>query len=171
MQAARLRKWGTWSSPRGIRRTQINQRFGLRYVFRIFDKILFRGLLDKCVKLKWVETPVEKLDWLSRTSSISDTERGPRACIQIVKSAATGTWTDATLQERLEAMLFEMTQVFFVIFIQSCIPLQRPDYRGASRSHSGDGALFENLLQGVKQEADRTLTGLSRPWQVTNRRR
>ena len=169
MKAAQLRRWGTWSSLRSIRRSQINQHFGLRYVFRVFDKLLFRGLLDGCVKLEWVETPTENLGWLSRNSMISDAKRGPYVFIQIVKPAATGTWTHATLQERLEAMLFEMTQVFFVIYIQNGIPFQRPGYRAASGRQSGDGILFENLLQGVKQEADRTLIGFSRPWQVRSR--
>lgn len=169
MKAAQLLKWGTWSSPRSTRRSQINQHFGLRYVFRILDKILFCGLLDKCVVLKWVDNPMEDLGWLSRLSMISDAKRGPHALIRIVKPVATGTWTHEILQARLEAMLFEMTRAFFVIYVHNCIAFQRPGYRAASGRQSEHATLFKKLLREVEQEANCTLKGLSRPWQVTSR--
>ena len=83
-RASMLLRWGTWSFYPNVRRKQINQYFDLGYVFRMFDGILFHGLLRDCVRLKW-QAPKGKLDCLSRTTLISDPRRGACALIEITE--------------------------------------------------------------------------------------
>ena len=163
-EATELGKWYTWARGPNIRRKQINQHFGLGHVFRILDKILFRGLLSKCVVLRWVEAPVEKMDWLSRTTWKSDATRGPYALIEVRKPVANGPWTLAIMQECLESMLFEMTWVVFVMYIHNAVPFQRSYDRAKSGKQSVTGSSFRSLLREVRKEAKSTLGGLSRPW-------
>lgn len=163
-KASMLSRWGTWSSYRNIRQKQINKYFSLGYVFRMFDGIFFHGLLRQCVKLEW-QTPTGKLDCLSRTM-ISDTRRGPCILIEIMEPLTYGPWTFAVLQRRLEDLLYEMTQVFFLMICRDCVPSQRSSKRAASGLRSKYGSSFEKLLREVKQEANRSLKGLPRPWNL-----
>ena len=61
-----LHRWRIWSLYLYVRRRQIRCYFGLWWVFRIFDGLLFHGLLGNRVVLRWVEAPTEKLDRPSR---------------------------------------------------------------------------------------------------------
>lgn len=170
-KATELRNWYTWSRRPNLRRKQINQHFDLGRVSRKFDKILFRGLLSKRVVLRWVEAPVKNVDWLSRTTSKSDAKRGPYTLIEVRKPVANGPWTLAIIQESLEAMLFEMTSVFFVMYIHNGIPFQRSHNRAKSRNQSVHGSSFRSLLRRVEKEAKGTIKGLSRQWQLNIPRR
>lgn len=143
-KASMLSRWGTWSSYRNVRQKQINQYFGLRYVFRMFDEILFHGLLRHCVKLEW-QTPTGKLDCLSRTV-ISDNPRGPCVLIEIMDPLTNGPWTVAVLQERLDALLYEMTQVFFLVIRRNCVHFPRSSKRAASGLRSKSGSSLGKLL-------------------------
>ena len=159
-EAANLRKWDTWSSARNLRPKQINQHFNLEYVYRILDKLLFDGLLGKGVVLRWVETPVGKTDWLSRTTLISDAKRGPCALVEVMKPLANGPWTLEIVQECLEAVLCEMTHMFFLMY--SCIGglSQWSNNRVAIGGEPGRGSSFRKLLRRVEREANRTLKGV-----------
>lgn len=163
-KASMLSRWGTWSSYRNVRQKQVNQYFSLGYVFRIFDRILFRGLLRHCVKLEW-QAPTGKLDCLSRTM-FSDTRRGPCILIEIMEPLTNGPWTVAVLQERLDALLYEMTQVLFPMICRNCVPFQRSSKRAASGLRSKYGSSFRKLLREVKQEANCSLKGLPKPWNL-----
>lgn len=163
-KASMLSRWGTWSSYRNVRQKQINQYFSLEYVFRMFDGILFRGLLRHCVKLEW-QVPTGKLDYLSRTI-FSDTRRGPCILIEVMEPLTNGPWTVAVLQERLDALLYEMTQVFYLMICRNCAPFQWSSERAASELRSKYGSSFRKHLREVKQEANRSLKGLPRPWNL-----
>lgn len=156
-EAAEFRKWETWLSPRNFRRKQINQHFDLPYVFRIFDGLLFRGRLRNLVVLRWVDAPMGKPEQLSRNTSITDIRRWPCALIELTRSLCNGPWAGATIQERLEAMLYEMTRVYFLMYI--------------SRGQSGHGPLFRKFLRRVEEEANHTLRGFSGLWQMESPRR
>ena len=102
---------------------------------------------------------MEKMDGLSKTTWKSDTQRGPYALIEVRKPIANGPWTPAIIKACLESMLFELTFVFFVMYIHNGVPFQRSNYRAASGAQSGNGSSFESFLQEVEGEADGTLRG------------
>lgn len=167
-KAIMLCKWHTWSSHRNLRQKQINQDFDLGYVSRILDGVLFRGSLGNCVELKW-EAPKEKLDCLSRTTLITDARRGHRVRIEIMKPLANGPWTLEIMQERLDALLYEMTRVFSLMNTRNRVPFQRSNKRygrSASGRRFGYGFLSRRLLREVQRKANRTLKGLPRPWDL-----
>lgn len=170
-EAANFRRWDTWSSARNLRPKLINQHFNLGYVYRILDALLFNGLLGKGVVLRWVETPVGKTDWLSRTTLISDAKRGPCALVEVMKPLANGPWTLATVQECLEAVLCEMTHVFFLMYHRNCGLSQWSNNRVAIGGQPGHGSSFRKLLRRVEQEANRTLKGFPRSWQLSSPRK
>ncbi len=86
--------------------------------------------------LSWVETSVRKTDWLSRTTLISDAKGEPYALVEVVKPVATGPWTHAVIQECLEAMLFEMAKIYFLM------------YSNCGLCHEGySGSSFRKLLR------------------------
>lgn len=165
-KAIELHKWYTWSGPPNIRRKQINQHFDLGHISRILDKIIFHGLLGNYVVLRWVEAPTKDLDWLCRTTLISDHKRGPCDFIEVMKPVTNGPWTLVIIQECLEAMLLEMTRVFFEMYIRDCVSFQGSNNPVVCGRKSRNGSLFRKLVRGVEQEANRTLKGLSRPWHL-----
>ena len=165
--AAKLRGWDTWSWPTNLRQKQINQHFNLRYVYHIFNERLFHNLLSNVV-LRWVEAPTGKLDWLSRTILISDPKRGPYALIEIEKPMSNGPWTLAIIQELLNAVLYEMTQVFYSMYGHNYISFRLLGNRARSAAQSGNRALFRDLVQEVEREANTTLKGLPRLWQLVS---
>lgn len=164
--APKLSRWDTWLSLPNFRRKQTNQNFGLRHLSSILDEKIFEGLLRNCVLLRWVEAPMGKLDWLGRTTLISDAKRGPCTLIEVMKPLPNGPWTHKIMQERLDAVLYELTRVYFLMYIRNCVPYQRSNNRAASGRQPGHGSLFSDLLQKVEQEANRKLRGLPRPWQL-----
>lgn len=156
-QVAALHDWKTWLSLPNFRRRQINQHFGLWYVFRIVNELLFYDRLDSLVVLRWVDGPIGKLEQLSRTTFITDVKRGPYALIELTRPLRNGPLSEEVIQERLEAMLYEMTGVYSLLFI--------------SRGQSGNGPLCRQFLQRVQDEANHTLSGFSRQWQLKSSRR
>lgn len=169
-KAVKRRGWDTWSLPRSLRRKQINQHFGLGKLYRILDEELFSGLLGNRVVLRWVEAPSLKLDRLSRTILISDPKRGPRPVIEVMRPLPNGPWTLEIIQERSNALLYEMTQLYYLMNNRNCISLLQLNTRAMRGGRSGDGALFRKLLRKVEQEANCKLKGLPRPWQLISTR-
>ena len=168
IEAIMLCKWHKWSSYPNLRRKQINQYFDLWYVFRMLDGILFQGMLRNCVLLKW-RTPKGKLDCRSRTKVITDARRGPCVRIEVTKPLVNGPWTLAIMQERLNVLLYEMTQVFFLMNSRTCVPSQRSNKRCNRASNGrqfGYGSLFKKSLQEVDQKANRILKGPPGQWDL-----
>ena len=160
-EAANLQRWDIWSSPRNLRRKQIIQYFNLRYISRILDKILLHGLSGNRMVLRWVETSVRKTDWLSRTTLISDAKGEPYVLVEVMKPVANGPWTHAIIQECLEAMLFEMAKMYFLMYSRNC----------GLCDEGHPGSSFRKLLRRVEEEANRILEGFPRPWQLRNPRK
>ena len=169
-KAVKRRGWDTWSSPSSLRRKQINQHFGLGKLYRTLDEELFSGLLGNRVVLRWVEAPSLKLDWLSRTILISDPKRGPRPLIEVMRPLSNGPWTLEIIQERSNAVLYEMTRLHYLMYNRNCISLLQLNTRAMRGGRSGDGALFRRLLRKVEQEANCKLKGLQRRWQLISTR-
>lgn len=163
-EAVELRRWGTWSSPRNVRQKQINQHFDLGRISRILDKIIFRGLLGNRVIFRWSKAPRGKLE--SKTTLISDVKRGPCTLIEVVKPLTNGPWTLAIIQEFLEATLFEMTEVFFLMYSRNCAPFQQANNQAWIGGLSRHEILPRKLWREVEKEANRTLKGFQRPWQL-----
>ncbi len=166
IEAAMLRKWDTWL--RNLRPKQINQYFGLRYIFRIVDNLLFHGLLCTFVVLKWRAPSMGQLPRPSRTTLILDTKRRPRALIEVMKPLTNGPWTHTIMQERLNALLSEMTQVFFMLHTRNGIPFSRSNSRAASGRLSKHGSSWRTLLREAEGKANHLLKGLPRPWNLRN---
>lgn len=165
-KAINIRIWETWSSYPSLRRKQINQHLGLRYISRIFDGIFFRGLLRNRVVLKWAKTPTERLDCLSRTTLILDVIQGPRALIEVMKPVINGPWALAAIQSRLEAILYEMTLVYSLMHSRDCVSFQRSNNRAASGRKSSLGSIARQLIREAEQEANRILKGFPRRWDL-----
>ena len=163
-EAVELRKWGTWSSPRNVRQKQINQHFDLGRISRILGKIIFRGLLGNCLIFRWSKVSRGKLE--SKTTLVSDVERGPCALIEVVKPFINGPWTLGIIQESLEATLYEMTDVFFLMYSRNCAPFQRANNQAWIGGLSRHEFLPRKLWREVGKEATRTLKGFQRPWQL-----
>lgn len=159
---ASVRRWKTWSSYPNPRRKQIKQYFGLPYISRILDEIIFRGQLGNHVLLRWVE----RLDCSSRTTLISDAKRGPHILIEVMKPITDGPWTPEIMQQRLEAVLSAMTNVAFQMYIRDCVPFQQMTNRAAKGRKSGYDSLYRKFLRGVEQEANLKLKGLPRLWDL-----
>ena len=170
LKAAKFSTWNTWSLPSSIRRKQINQYFHLGHISRIFDDLLFRGLLKKRLVLRWVEPSTGKPEWLSRTTLISDVKRGPCALIEVVKSPAHGPWTVPTIQEYLEALLHEMTKVFFLM-PENCASFARSKDQAATGGLSGQEVSAGKLWREMELDANRKLKGFPRLWQLIPCRR
>ncbi len=165
-EASMLRKWDTWL--RNLRPKQINQYFGLRYIFRILDNILFHGLLCTSVVLKWRARLMGQLPRPSRTTLILDAKRGPRALIEVMKPLTNGPWTHTIMQERLNALLNEMKQVFFILHSRNGISFSRSNSRAASGRLSENGSSWRKLLREAEGKANHLLKGLPRPWNLRN---
>ena len=170
-KAASLRSWDTWSSHASLRRKQIKQHFGLGYFSRILDQVIFCGLLSNRVVLRWLKAPKGKLDWLSRTTLISDAKRGPCYLIEVTKPLANGPWTQEIIQERMNAVLYGMTQAFVLMHRHNCVSYQRLVGRDVSGGQSGYGSMLRKLLRGLEEEANRTLKGLPKLWRLRSPRR
>lgn len=151
-KAASLRSWDTWSPHASLRRKQIKQHFGLGYFSRILDQVLFCGLLSNRVVLRWVKAPKGKL-------------------IEVTKPLANGPWTQAIIQERMNAVLYGMTQAFVLMHRHNCVSFQRLVGRDVSGGQSGYGSMFQKLLQRLEKEANRRLKGLPKSWQLRSPRR
>ena len=162
-EASMLNRWNTWASWPNYRRKLNNQNFSLWCVFHIFDSTLFHGLVPKNVKLRWVDPPIGKPGWLSRTVLKSDAKRGYCLSIEIMKPQTKGTWTNAIMQERLEALLLEMTEVLFFMQSCSCIPFQQSVGRVAS---FGNRSSRRKMLRATEKKANLLLKGLPKPWKM-----
>ena len=160
-KAAKRPTWETWSSPHNLRRKQINQDFSLDCIFRILDQRIFRGLLGNRVVLRWIEPPMGKLHWLSRISLTSDAKRGPCLLIEVMKPIANGPWRHEIIQKRLEALLYEMTQIFILIYNCDPVPFLWSKHQTVGRGHG-----WLRILHKVEQEANRTLKGPLGPWHL-----
>lgn len=169
-KVAKYHSWDTWSSARNLRRKQINQHFDLGRISRILDKRIFRGLLVNRVVYRWVKAPLGKLEWVSRTTLISNVKGGPCALIEIMKPVANGPWTLTIIQERLEAVLYEMTQVFLLVYSRKCAPFQWSNDQAVVGGLSGHGFSPRKLWREVEKEANRTLEGFPRSFQLKSPR-
>ena len=165
--AIMLRRWSIWSRYSNFRRKQINRHFDLRRVFSILDEVIFHGLEGSRVRLRW-EAPRGKPDWSSRIT-IADTKQGPRPSIVVMKPFDKGPWTNAIMQDRLEVLLYAMTQVFFLVHHCNCVPSQPSNDLDAHGQRYGKRSSWKKLLRGVERKADRLLKGLPRRWNLRGR--
>ena len=166
-KAKMLCRWETWSRYSNFRPKQINEHFDLRLVFSIFNEILFHGRLGSRVMLSW-GAPTGKPDWTSRIS-IADAKRGPRPSIEVMKPLAKGPWTNAIMQDRLEALLYAMTKVSFLMHCCNCIPFQPSDGLAAHGQRSGKRSSWNKILRDVERKANRLLKGLPTQWNLRRR--
>ena len=151
-EAASIYRWKIWLLYHNLRRKQINQSFRLRDVYGIFDDSIFGGLLGNRVVLRWVEAPTGKLDRLSKITSIPDVKQGLRLLIEVMKPVVNGPWPIAIIQDLLEAVLYQMTQIYCLYFFS---------FQG-----SNNPATSRRILREVEQEANRNLKGLPREWNI-----
>lgn len=141
-------------------------------MFRILDNVLFGGLLGDIVVLRWVEALTGEPDRPSKTALILDVKRGPLYLIEVMRPrVANGPWTPAIIQNYFEAMLYEMTTIFFLKYIRTDVPFQRSSSRAPRNGRLGNGSQFRKFLREVEQEANRTLKGLPKRWQLSRFRR
>ena len=78
---------------------------------------------------RWSKAPTGKLE--SKTTLISDVERGPCALIEVVKPLTNGPWTLAIIQVFLEATRYKMTEVFYLMYSRNCASFQRANNQAA----------------------------------------
>ena len=158
-----LRRWVTWSRYSNFRPKQINRHFDLRLVCSILDEVIFDGVLGNCVVLRWGAL-TGKPDWSSRTI-VADTKRGPRLLIVVMKPLAKGTWTNAIMQGRLEALLYAMTEVVFLMHRYSRVPFQPSNDLAEHGQRSGKRSSLKKMLRDVEQQANQWLR-LPKRWNL-----
>ena len=154
-KASMLRKLEKWLSYPNLRKKQIKRDFNLPRVFHILDGIFFEGRLRDRVAVEWKDP--KEMDCLSRIGSTSDVRQRPCPLIEVSKPLTSGPWTLAIIRARLDALLYKMIQIYFVLY---CRDSQQLNKRAARRRWSSS---FKKLLREVKQEADRIFEGLPRP--------
>ena len=149
-KASKLRRLEVWLLYRNLRQKQKNQDFDLQLIFRILDGMLFDGLLRHRVIVEWID-PKEMPDRLSRTELESDARRESYLLIKITKPLTSGPWTLAIIRARLDALVDEMTQIYYELYCRDFDCFQYPNKRAVRGLWSSS---FKKLLQEVKQEAD-----------------
>ena len=148
-----------WLSYRNLRQKQKNQGFDIQRIFRRLDGVLFDGLLRHRVIVEWID-PKEMPDRLSRTGLTSDARRGPCLLIEVAKPLINGPWTLTNIRARLDALVDEMTQIYYELYCRNSIRVQLSN-KGAVRGRRSPS--FKKLLREVKQEADPIFERLPRP--------
>ena len=166
-KAEMLRRWKTWSRYSSFRRKQIKRRFNLRRVLSIFNEILFHGGLGSRVVLTWA-APTGKPDWPSRIA-IVDAKQGPRLSIEVMEPLAKGPWTNAIMQDRLEALLYAMTKVSFLMNRCNCVHFQPSDDPAVHGQRSDKCSSWNKKLRDVERKANRMLKGLPNQWNLRRR--
>ena len=145
-----LRRLEVWLLYRNLRQKQINQNFDLQLIFRILDEILFDGLLRHRVIVEWID-PKEMPGRLSKTSLASDARRESCLLIEITKPLTSGPWTLAIIRARLDALVDEMTQIYYELYCRDLDRFQHSKKRAVRGLWSSS---FKKLLREVKKEAD-----------------
>ncbi len=159
-----MQRWHT--SMRHIRSKKLKRDFDLRHEARIFDDVFFCASLRKRMTVRWAEGSVDEVGWDGRTTLAPDDKGRRRVKIEIAKPTDQY-WTDATVQEILNALLREMVDSSFLLRSCVCSSCQRQMMEVMKfRKAGGPDPSVAKLREAVEKIANHFLAGFNDLWRL-----
>ena len=152
IQSEALKKF--YSRISNIRSIRLKKDSCLKSFLRLFDDCFLRGLLGNWIDVKWAEGRPNQPAWSGRATLQTDVRGHQRIIIRIVKPSG-GHWSETTIQGVLATLLVEMVNAVFLLHACRCL----------SCLGLGQELSKAKLLTALEDEANRSLTGFTKPWQ------
>ena len=138
-----------------IRSIRLKKDFRLKSFFRLFNLYFFRGFLGNQIDLKWAEVRPNQPTWSGRATLQADA-RGHQSVLIRIRRPSKAHWGETTVQEVLATLLVEMVNAMFLLHACDC-----PSCLGVGQELSK-----AKLIAALEEEADRSLTSFTKPWQL-----
>ena len=138
-----------------IRSIRLKKDFRLKSFLRLFNLYFFRGLLGNQIDVKWAEVRPNQPTWSGRATLQTDARGHQRVLIRI-RRPSKEFWGETTVQEVLATLLVEMVSAMFLLYACHCL----------SCLGIGQEMSKAKLVTALEEEANRSLTGFTKPWQL-----
>lgn len=158
IQTAALERWNDGFLT--FRSKMFSGKHDLDFFFRLFDDCFFRGALRALVSVVWILSTDER----SHTRPHENDKT--KAVISIVERKDHEQWNQQKFHETLCTLLHEMTQAVFLTLVCQCSCCWCRVTKAMTWGVQGHGPISLRFLQAVEKEANRSLRGMEREWNL-----